>query len=340
MTVSRGFAGLIIGSIFLLNSAVLAVGSPAGAVKILKVPKATHGSFRSRIGTAPLSAIRLSDLPVNNARVNISQLLKVAVKEERVNEIESMEYLKRFHEVSERGDAVLLECLRHAGCDVSAYAKSPALKPASSNQLHLMHLARCPECNFENLAKRSGDTAESIMASFYSRGGWIKIKGEVGVTGIDGLFVKFRGDGAISEVLVVESKYNTSQLAHTSRSGMQMSPEWIEAKVRNLITFSETQGTPADIRNYEQVLEHIKGKNYRAQLWKVLVDGDRINVDRYKVLAKGEGLEIQNLDMEDATRDLGLASYTVDIFQPKTKMDTMFSKAFWSSLGEGNSAVR
>ena len=71
------------------------------------------------------------------------------------------------------------------------------------------------------------------MDEYFKKSGWEKIQGEVGVNGIDGLYVKRDKDGNITNVLMSESKYNTSQLGDT-KDGKQMSKDWIIKKLDNL----------------------------------------------------------------------------------------------------------
>jgi len=68
-----------------------------------------------------------------------------------------------------------------------------------------------------------------MMVRYFEHSGWTRIDGQVGRTGFDGLFVKYE-DGVIKDVLIAESKYNTSTLQSTN-FGVQMSEEWIRRKM-------------------------------------------------------------------------------------------------------------
>lgn len=68
------------------------------------------------------------------------------------------------------------------------------------------------------------NASEQLMDEYFKKSGWEKLK--VGVNGIDGLYVKRDKDGNITNVLMSESKYNTSQLGDT-KDGKQMSKDWI-----------------------------------------------------------------------------------------------------------------
>ena len=63
----------------------------------------------------------------------------------------------------------------------------------------------------------NGTSAECMMDSFFLHdNNWQKIEGENGIHGIDGLYIKTSHDN-ISDVLVAESKWNSSRLASTKK---------------------------------------------------------------------------------------------------------------------------
>ena len=74
----------------------------------------------------------------------------------------------------------------------------------------------------------NGTATECVMHDFYMKTGWIKIEGEVGRSGIDGLYYKMK-NGVIREVLVAESKWNTSRLGKSGKNKLvkQMSQAWV-----------------------------------------------------------------------------------------------------------------
>lgn len=91
-----------------------------------------------------------------------------------------------------------------------------------------------PKINEAQINKLKGDIAENLMDAYFLKNGWKKLEVEVGRNGIDGLYVKFDKEGNITQVMVVESKYGTSQLGET-QSGTQMSKEWLLKKLDDLI---------------------------------------------------------------------------------------------------------
>ena len=125
-----------------------------------------------------------------------------------------------------------------------------------------------PEYNEANISKMKGDISEDMMDSYFKNSGWSKKEGEVGVNGIDGLYVKRDSDGNINNVLAVESKYNTSKLGETN-AGMQMSKTWLLDKLDTLIKAYPEDSDYADIKSL------ISEDKYRARLWKMNeVDND------------------------------------------------------------------
>ena len=81
--------------------------------------------------------------------------------------------------------------------------------------------------------KVTGNVGESFMDDYYGTQGWEKLNGQVGVTGIDGLYVQRDADGVIRKVLVSESKSGTSSLGQTE-NGPQMSHQWVQKKIQEL----------------------------------------------------------------------------------------------------------
>ncbi len=75
-----------------------------------------------------------------------------------------------------------------------------------------------------------GDFTENVMDRFFQgKGKWKKINSQVGKNGIDGLYTRQK-NGRV-KVLVVESKYNKSQLSQNAKKGAQGSKKWIENSI-------------------------------------------------------------------------------------------------------------
>ena len=128
----------------------------------------------------------------------------------------------------------------------------------------------------------NGSAAECVMDYFYTNSKWIKIKGEVGRNGIDGLYIK-KQNGIVKDVLVAESKWNTSRLGRSGKNKLtkQMSQKWVLRTLERLKKF----GT---IDDFEVIKRFIQNNQYRARLFKLIpVGSDSIQIKLYKIKNKG-----------------------------------------------------
>ncbi len=137
-----------------------------------------------------------------------------------------------------------------------------------------------PEASKWEIDKVKGDISEKTMDEYFKRTGWEKIEGEVGCNGIDGLYVKRDKDGNITDVLVVESKYNTSRLGNT-KNGEQMSKEWIEAKI------SELRKKDPENSDCAQIEEKVLNGEYRARIWRMKEIDGNLQIEISKVDSSG-----------------------------------------------------
>ena len=270
----------------------------------------------------PLSSSTLTKLTrrtlasSDSSHLNIDALLQQAVHEKRIDDIEKLELLERYSAIPERGDFALLECLKVQSCDLYQF---PDLATAvGRNQLHLQHAARCGGCNKVNVFKLSGNTIERMMDSFYQRGGWKKLEGEIGNSGIDGLYYKLGRSGQVVDVLVTEAKYNESILQET-RSGTQMSKQWILNNLGRLRDRATQDEQPELVRLYGQVTRFVERDVYRAQLWHMNVDDDRLFIWREGISSKG-----RTITREPIHGDLPWSPGTVhaiDMLSPGSNFD-------------------
>ncbi|MDM8564286.1 hypothetical protein QUF74_01380 [Candidatus Halobeggiatoa sp. HSG11] len=95
-------------------------------------------------------------------------------------------------------------------------------------------LADTDEIATAHIKKITGNVAESFMDRYYINNGWEKLRREVGVNGIDGLYVRRDKNGVIRKVLASESKAGSSQLGMTN-CGKQMTHQWIICKLNESI---------------------------------------------------------------------------------------------------------
>jgi len=128
----------------------------------------------------------------------------------------------------------------------------------------------------------NGYSSECVMHKFYTNTGWIRIEGEIGRNGIDGLYFK-KKNGVIKEVLVAESKWNTSRLGWSGKNKLvhQMSQEWV---LRTLNRLQHYKSLP----EYKTIKKLVEQNQYRARLFKMFPIGDdKIQIQIYKIKNKG-----------------------------------------------------
>ena len=130
-----------------------------------------------------------------------------------------------------------------------------------------------------------GAVVENLMNRYFKFSGWTRIEGQVGRTGFDGLFVKYDA-GVIKDVLIVESKYNTSFLQPTNH-GVQMSEDWVRRKMVEL----EERFPNEEI--YRKIDPFIETGAYRAVLWNLKLDEDSLKIGINKVKSKGGSMNIE-----------------------------------------------
>ena len=128
----------------------------------------------------------------------------------------------------------------------------------------------------------NGASTECVMHYFYTNSGWTQIEGEIGRNGIDGLYYK-KKNGQIREVLVAESKWNTSRLGFSGKGKTvkQMSKEWVLRTMNKLVNKMDTP-------TYRTLHKLISHDQYRARLFKMKPVGkESIQISIYKIKNKG-----------------------------------------------------
>lgn len=128
----------------------------------------------------------------------------------------------------------------------------------------------------------NGASAECVMHQFYTKSGWVQVEGEIGRNGIDGLYYK-KKNGVIKDVLVAESKWNTSRLGRSGKNKavMQMSKEWVLRTMNKLI-----RKMPSS--TYTTLKRFIENDQYRARLFRLKPKSNNtIQISIYKIKNKG-----------------------------------------------------
>jgi hypothetical protein len=217
----------------------------------------------------PAAAIRLSAVTVKDLRLaqrsaNVVDLLELAETENRLGLTPARQLLRGYQAV-EKGDEFLLRCLQVPACEPARFLKTMQTSP-----LHAQVALRNPGLDAVQVNHQVGQISENLMTRYFGAGKWEQMEGQIGRTGIDGLFV-FRKDGVIRDLLVVESKYNGSLLGETNH-GTQMSKDWI---LRKLV---ELQSRYPENPDYSVLERLVSADAYRAILWQLEVKADELQV--------------------------------------------------------------
>ena len=160
----------------------------------------------------------------------------------------------------------------------------------------------------------NGASAECVMHQFYTQSGWIQVEGEIGRNGIDGLYYK-KKKGVIKDVLVAESKWNTSRLGRSGKNKAvkQMSQEWVLRTMNKLI-----KKMPS--KTYLTLKRFIENNQYRARLFRLKPkDNNRIQISIYKIKNKG-------FKAFEEIKDTQLPP--MDINKPKNRFETRMVKVY------------
>jgi len=160
----------------------------------------------------------------------------------------------------------------------------------------------------------NGASAECVMHTFYTQSGWIQIKGEIGRTGIDGLYYK-KKNGVIKEVLVGESKWNSSRLGRSGKNKAikQMSQEWVLRAIDKLI--KKNPNMP-----YITLRQFINRNQYRARLFKIKpLSNNQIQISIYKIKNKGSKAFDEIIDIK---------LKPINVNHPKNSFEMNIVKAF------------
>ena len=160
----------------------------------------------------------------------------------------------------------------------------------------------------------NGASAECVMHQFYTQSGWVQIEGEIGRNGIDGLYFK-KKNSVIKDVLVAESKWNTSRLGRSGKNKAvkQMSKEWVLHTMNKLI-----HKMPSKV--YSTIKRFVENDQYRARLFRLKPKGNNtIQISIYKIKNKG-------LKAFDEIKDTQLPP--ISITSPRNNVEQRMVKAY------------
>lgn len=265
----RLFTGLLLSA--------LAFSTLAGGATLLRNIESVFKSG-SYVKVARIAELTANDLRHSSMVDNINGLLGLAEQEQRIDAIQMMQLSRQFTKVAE-GDQILLACLKHPQCQPDTF-----FEVMNTSKLHAEVVTRNPSLGRISANHAVGALNENLMVRYFEHSGWTRVEGQVGRSGFDGLFVKYQG-GIIKDVLIAESKYNTSSLQSTNH-GIQMSEDWVRRKMVEL-----KARFPGKLL-YDDIDQFIQAGVYRAVLWNLRVDDTSINISLNKLRSKGSTVEI------------------------------------------------
>ncbi len=296
--------------------AALLVPSIAGA-SVAHIPSTIEGIFKAvpYSKLVRISALTVRDLKYASKAENIDGLLELAVIEGRVDKVGSMMAWSRFNAIHS-GDLLLLRCLQTPRCEPVPFSSI-----ARASDLHAQVLLRRPDLSLTQVNHAVGDISERVMNAHFENSGWTRIEGQVGRTGIDGLFIKLKTDGVVRDVLLVESKYNTATLS-PSNYGQQLSRDWALRKLEEL-----QRKYPNELA-YKQIDSLIRQGYYRARLWTMRFDGDQIQLDLQRVHSKGSDIEL----LDDPGNRIAPPPKVIRIAAPANEFEITIIRAYNEAL--------
>lgn len=229
-------------------------------------------------------AVRLATLTAEDLRYagrarNVERLLDLAVDEGRLDAIEALQFSRKGLVATEDDAALLLACLQKPACEPEAF-----IRIGRMSELHAAVALENPALGTITAHHAVGDVSEALMLRYFERGGWASVPGQIGRNGIDGLFVKL-DRGVVKDVLVVESKYNSSAL-QLSSAGQQMSDSWIRTKVDELVRKFPDDAVYADIKRF------VEAGSYRSVLWNVKQENGALRIRLDKLAGKGTQVKV------------------------------------------------
>lgn len=178
----------------------------------------------------------------------------------------------------------------------------------------------------------NGASAECVMHKFYTQSSWIQIEGEIGRNGIDGLYYKLNKKDKIKEVLVAESKWNSSRLSKSGKNKTikQMSQKWVLKTINKLI--KKNPNMP-----YKTLKQFIKQNQYRARLFRLKpTSNNSIQITIYKIKNKGSNAfdEIKDTQLDPININYPKNSFETTMVNTYNSCRTQYLNKYLPSITE------
>lgn len=280
-----------------------------GCMSIPRITKSTRGINETSaiMKSGRLAIITEKSLSLSK-EANIEDLIYLARIENRINFVDECKYLPIYKNMK-NGDKILLKCLKDKECDMEIFSQLMTKSP-----MHIELASKFTNLSLAQLNLKVGVINENLMNKYFQSVGWTKIEGEVGRNGIDGLFIK-RKNNVIADVMIVESKYNKSGLQITD-NGQQMTKQWIAKKIENL------QIKYPDNDDYNTIQKFIENDVYRARLWNIKREDDKLLISLKKVHDKDGKVETSKIEGPEQ----GMVNYKNNSIVSLTNPENTFQK--------------
>jgi hypothetical protein len=226
--------------------------------------------------------------------------------------------------VGDNAPNLLARCLNSPGCDHQSF-----IVTQQRSSLHRLMSWRLPHLSPTAVNHKVGELNERVMNAYYTSSGWRQLPGEVGRNGIDGLFVRYRRDGSVRDVLVSESKYNFSPLGNTQH-GRQMSQQWTLKKIDDLYR------TTGDAR-YLEVRRFVEQGIHRNILWRLMPSADgngAFIIQRQRVKDNAGVLAFESINGGHRMLVDRVANQTIDIAQPANAFQSTMAHHIQSAFDD------
>jgi hypothetical protein len=223
------------------------------------------------------------------------------------------------------GEKILLNCLKGSKCNPENAAKRvdayksingafPNLQVASmisKDDLYYRLAIKNPNLTQTQLKLKAGSVAENLMDKNFNKSGWVKLEGEVGRNGFDGLYVILDKRDNVIKSMIVESKYGDAVLKSTVDGSLQMSKQWSLKKVDALL-----KKYPND-HKYKQVREHILKDSSKYRIYRLKVNDNKLHQSIEKITPQEKSVSISKLSGADKYNANYSENSIIDLALPK-----------------------
>ncbi|MCF6253376.1 MAG: hypothetical protein L3J38_01350 [Thiomicrorhabdus sp.] len=229
-------------------------------------------------------------------------LIERARQRGRVSSVRSLWAQKKFTERA-GGEKVLQSCLRDLGCKLEnilkkveefkaktgVFPSAQITQMIAKDDLYYQLAMKAPSATATQLKLKAGQVAEALMDKNFHKAGWVKLEGEVGRNGFDGLYVKLDKNKNVKKNMIVESKYGEAMLKNTVDGSRQMSKQWSLKKVDALI-----KKYPDNLM-YKEVREYILKDETKYRIYRLRAKNNKLYQTIEKITPQEKTVSISKL---------------------------------------------